>query len=117
MKTLIITLLMLSFFTGCSSVKKNEKYYQTIFCKKMNGIMEYRLKDKTRVDCLTSNFAIEVDWAKKWAEAVGQSLYYAESTNKKAAIALIASHKDERFIKRVKKLALKFDIKLFIIEK
>lgn len=116
---LILTILFL--FSACSfqkkPIKKNEKYYQTIFCKKNNGIMEYRLKDKTRVDCLTKKYAIEVDWARKWAEAIGQSLYYAQSTNKKAAIALIRSEKDVRFIKRVKKISNKFNIKIFIIEK
>lgn len=116
---LILTILFL--FTACSfsknTIKKNEKYYQTLFCKEKNGMMEHKLKDKTRVDCLTKKYAIEVDWAKKWAEAVGQSLYYSESTNKKAAIALICSEKDARFIRRVKKIANKFDIKIFIIEK
>lgn len=60
MKSLVISLLILSILTGCSSVKKNEKYYQTIFCEGLDGIIEYRLKDKTRVDCLTNEYAIEV---------------------------------------------------------
>ena len=50
---LIITLI----FTGCfqtqQNIKHHERYYQTQLCKKLNGVMEYRLKDKTRVDCLT----------------------------------------------------------------
>ncbi len=117
MKTITLIAFILSLLTACSSVKKNEKYYQTNFCEDLNGKIEYRLKDKTRVDCLTNDFAIEVDWAKKWAEAIGQSLYYSEMTNKKAAIALIASSKDKRFIKRAKRLSEKFDIKIFIIEK
>lgn len=117
MKNLLTLLFVLFSFTACSSVKKNEKYYQTIFCEKLDGVIEYKLKDKTRVDCLTDDYAIEVDWAKKWAEAVGQSLYYSEMTNKKPAIALISSSNDERFIYRVEKLAKKFDIKIFIIKK
>jgi hypothetical protein len=117
MKTLFITLFLLIFITACSSQKKNEKYYQTNFCEKLNGIIEYRLKDNSRVDCLTNNLAIEVDWAKKWPEAIGQSLYYSHMTNKKAAIALIASSKDDNFINRASTICKKFDIKIFIIEK
>jgi hypothetical protein len=79
--------------------------------------MEYRLKDKTRIDCLSSEYAIEVDWAKKWAEAIGQSLYYSLMTNKKPAIALIVDSNDERFINRAKLVASKFNIKIFTIIK
>jgi hypothetical protein len=79
--------------------------------------MEYRLKDNTRVDCITNKYAIEVDWAKKWAEAIGQSLYYAKMTNKQPAIGLICSKNDNRFKKRVLKIAKKYNIKLFFIKK
>ena len=48
-----------------------EKVYQKFFCNKMHGQMEYELTDKTRVDCLTSTYAIEVDFGKKWAESIG----------------------------------------------
>ena len=77
----IITLVMVTIlFFGCSSktTKHNERFYQTSLCNKLDGKMEVVLKDKTRVDCLTDEHAIEVDFAKKWAESIGQSLYYAE---------------------------------------
>lgn len=64
MKT-IFSFIMLILIYGCSSNKKNEKYYQTIFCEELNGKMEYILKDKSRIDCLTDKYAIEVDWARK----------------------------------------------------
>ena len=117
LKNLVILVFISLLIISCSSTKKNEKYYQTIFCNDLDGVMEYSLKDKTRVDCLTNNYAIEVDWGKKWAQAVGQSLYYSEMTNRKAGIALIISSKEKRFIKRVNKLANKFDIEIFIIKK
>jgi hypothetical protein len=53
------------------------------------GEDEVELPNKTRVDCLTPTHAIEADWAKKWYEAVGQSLYYASLTGKRAGILLI----------------------------
>jgi len=98
--------------------KKNEKYYQTILCKELGGRMEYVLSDRTRVDCLTDSYAIEVDFAKKWAEAVGQSLYYALMTHRKPGIGLIVDRvKDRKYLKRIKKLTRKYHIKLYEIAK
>jgi hypothetical protein len=79
--------------------------------------MEYRLFDKTRVDCLTDDYAIEVDFAKKWAESVGQSLYYADVTGKNPGVGLIVGKKDKRYLKRLNRLAKKYDIKVFVIKK
>lgn len=44
-------------------------------CNALDGKMEVVLKDKTRIDCLTAEYAIEVDFAKKGAEGIGQALY------------------------------------------
>jgi hypothetical protein len=97
--------------------KYNEKHYQTLICNNLGGIMEYRLADRTRVDCLTDDYAMEVDFAKKWAESIGQSLYYAHMTQKEPAVGLIVGKKDTRFLKRLEKVANKFSIKIFIIKK
>lgn len=99
------------------NVKKNEKYYQTKMCQELGGKIEYVLPDKTRVDCLTNEYAIEVDFAKKWAEAIGQSLYYAQITGKKPAIGFIVEDGDDRYIKRVKTVSEKFEIKIILLEK
>ena len=69
-----------------------ERYYQDTYCK---GIKEYVLPDRTRVDCLTDTHAIEYDFGRKWAEAIGQSLGYAFATNKKAGIVLILESKKD----------------------
>ncbi len=99
------------------SVKKDEKYYQTKMCSEFGGKMEYVLFDKARVDCLTNEYAIEVDFAKKWAEGIGQALYYAEITKKKPAVALIVGLDDEKYVNRIQTVADKFDIKIIILEK
>lgn len=79
--------------------KYKEKHYVEAYCK---GVTEYRLPDKTRVDCLTDEYAIEFDYANKWAESIGQSLYYAKMTGKKPAVAIIMkSPKDEKYISRI----------------
>ena len=51
--------------------------------------LEKHLPSGGRVDCLIPEYAIEVEWAKKWAEAVGQSLYYADATARKPEIILL----------------------------
>ena len=125
-KTSLLMLLLLIlaaagyFYFGTAPQKKHsEKYYQTQLCNELDGVMEQSLLDRTRVDCLTDEYAIEVDFAKKWAESVGQSLYYALMTEKKPAVGLIVrdSAKDKRRMKRLKVLAEKYHIKIFEIER
>lgn len=67
----------------------NEKYYQNKWCSQWNGKQEVRLLDFTRVDCVTKNYAVEFDFAKKWAECFGQATHYADITRKKPACILI----------------------------
>ena len=57
---------------------QNEAYYVNQWCTSDFGRKEVVLWDMTRVDCLAKDFAIEFDFAKKWAEAIGQSLYYSK---------------------------------------
>ena len=88
-----------------------EADYVNAYC---SGQIEYELPDRTRVDCLTDEYAIEFDWAKKWAEAIGQSLYYAKMTSKTPAIALIVKKPtDRKYIERIK--TVDQDIKIFVI--
>lgn len=76
---------------------KPEKEYQTDWCSD-RGKMEFVLPDKTRCDCLTATHAVEVDFGNKWAEAIGQSLYYAFKTGKRAGILLILEKpSDQRY--------------------
>ena len=82
----------------CNKEMKEKDYVQK-YCK---GTIEYVLGDKTRIDCLTDEYAIEYDWAHKWAESIGQSLYYARMTGKKPAVAIILKNpEDEKYIKRI----------------
>lgn len=93
-----------------------EAYYQTKWCNENKGQTEFELKDLTRVDCLTDTEAVEFDFANKWAECIGQSLYYGISTNKTPACALIIEQeKDKRYIERLQTVADKLGIKVYII--
>ena len=83
-----------------SSAKRQypERYYQEQWCKEHNGQAEVVLPDRTRCDCVTASYAIEFDFGNKWAEAIGQSLYYSLQTGKRAGIVLILeSEKDNKY--------------------
>jgi hypothetical protein len=77
----------------------HEKTYQQTWCDAAHGQTEVVLPDRTRVDCLTDRFAVEVDFADKWAEGIGQALHYGQMTGKPPAILLILEHpKQHRFL-------------------
>lgn len=86
-------------------------------CNEMSGDMEFVLSDSARVDCLTDEYAIEVDFAKKWAEGIGQALYYAKQTRRKPAVALIVDDGDERFINRLQSVSKEYGIKVILLRK
>lgn len=91
-----------------------EKYYQEAWCKQAGGVTEYRLDDGTRVDCLTDDYAIEFDFAPKWAESVGQALFYSLKTGKQPGVVLIMENDgDERYLDRLNALAVKYNIKVW----
>ena len=92
-----------------------EKYYQDQWCTPDFGRKEAILWDMTRVDCLAKDYAIEFDFAKKWAESIGQVLYYSKLTGKSPAVALIlTSPTDYKYVKRVERLDN--GIKIFLIK-
>ena len=92
-----------------------EMYYEDEWCTPDFGRKEVILWDMTRVDCMTKDYAIEFDFAKKWAEAIGQSLYYSKLTGKSPAIVLIlTSPTDYRYVKRIERLDN--GIKVFLIK-
>jgi len=91
MKCSLITILLI--LIAGKAIAQPEKYYQEKYCK---GVTEYVLHDRTRVDCLTEDHAIEYDFGKKWHQAIGQSLGYAFETGKKAGIVLIIN-KDSHY--------------------
>lgn len=81
-----------------------EKEYQQYWCEKQGGETEYALEDGTRVDCLLPNMAIEFDFAPKWAECIGQALYYGKKTDRNPVCILIMEEplKDEKYLNRLK---------------
>jgi hypothetical protein len=67
-----------------------ETYWQDIIQQEIGGEKEYRLDDGTRVDLLFEDKACEIDWANKWAEGIGQSIYYGLKTDRPPLVILLA---------------------------
>ncbi len=95
----------LSLTTSCQVLATRdhpEKWYQMQWCQEIYGQPEVILPDRTRCDCLTEHYAVEVEFADKWAEAVGQSLNYALESHRQAGIVLILeSPKDRKYLMRL----------------
>ena len=94
----------------------SESFYQEQYAKKLGGRTEVTMRDGTRCDILTETHAIEVDFADKWAEAIGQSLNYAMQTGKKAGIILVLKDRgDEKHLERLREMARHYsmDIDIF----
>ena len=99
MKTALIIIIVIIFILPAPILAKREhpeKWYQQKWCEAQKGRVEVVLSDGTRCDCLTDTHAIEFDFGSGWAEAVGQSAYYAIQTGKKAGIVLILETMEDR---------------------
>lgn len=92
-----------------------EKEYQEAWCKAAGGVTEYVLDDGARVDCLTEEFAIEFDFAEKWAESAGQALFYGLKTGRKSGVVLIMENgaADDRYLNRLGHLARRYEFAIW----
>ena len=96
---------------GLCLAKQPESHYQRKWCEAQHGRTEVRLPDRTRVDCILDTHAVEVDFARKWAEAIGQSLHYSRMTGKRAGILLIMlSPKDQKHLDRLLNVVQHFNL-------
>jgi len=98
---------MLAFsFTQAAAAVFPERAYQSAWCNRHGGVMEVVMFDRTRLDCLLPEYAVEVDFAHKWAEAIGQAMHYARLTGKPPGILLIIeSPDDEKHLMRLRETA------------
>ena len=99
MRYALLTLLLLS---TAAYAGKHESEYTRIWCTAHDGEQEYTLIDKARVDCLTKDYAIEVDRPERWAESIGQALFYAASTGRRAGIVMIMGADSDRYMRRLR---------------
>lgn len=88
------------------SIPGTVKWRETKWTKKIAEKMglnpkintEVRLADRSRCDITTEKFAIEVEWASKWKEAVGQAIHYALLTGKKPGVIILGKSTDKKDI-------------------
>ena len=95
-KLLIVLILVLLPAVASAKNLHPERWYQEKWCTEHGGQVEVILLDRTRCDCLTETHAIEFDFGRKWAEAIGQALYYGIQTGKKPGIVLILEKETDR---------------------
>ena len=74
---------------GAGPAFGTERYWQDIVHEVTGGEKEYRLDDGTRVDLLLREYACEIDWSNKWAEGIGQAIYYSKKTGKEPLVLLL----------------------------
>ena len=103
------------FFAGASASAGShlhlEKGYQTFWCDRHAGLSEVVLPDRTRCDCITKTHAIEFDFGSKWAESIGQALYYSMQTGKRAGVVLILENKgDYKYWIRLNSVVQRYDL-------
>ena len=95
----------------------SEKSINELWCSDQGGVTEYRTSYGTYVDCLTDLYAIEAEYDYNWKESIGQSLHYAEATNRSAAILLILRSKSTvNYLEQLNAVIDKYDlpIKVFV---
>lgn len=82
-----------------------EPYYSAQIAADANGVAEFRLRDGRRVDVLTDDYAIEVEWPEKWPEAIGQSVGYAIETKKQPCVYLLyTGPQDDTYVSQCRKV-------------
>ncbi len=102
-RSLICLLLLLPTLVSARPHLHKEKFYADRWCFSHQGEREVLLPDYSRVDCVTRDYVIEVEFARKWAEAVGQVLYYgAKSGRKKGIVLILERAKDKKYLRRLK---------------
>ena len=108
----IVVLFLVFLSSNCFAGRLHpEKWYQEKWCRDQGGQVEVVLPDRTRCDCVTETHAIEFDFGNKWAEAIGQSLYYSLQTGKRAGIVLILEGiKDRKYWIRMNSTIKHFDL-------
>ncbi len=112
--TLVSVLLLTSITSG--QQYPNELEAVSAIAEKYNAQEEVKLWDHTRVDLLSATHAYEVDWSHKYAEGVGQALYYGVLTNRQPSLILLVRdiNKEQRFVYRAQIACQAADVELHL---
>lgn len=90
---------------GAQSRHRPERVWSTAWCEQVGGASAgVVLSDGTVPDCMTGTHAIEVDFARKWYEGVGQALHYARMSGLRPGLLLVVEDvaRDCKYIQRAR---------------
>ncbi len=87
-KESILTQILLSLVTLSCQAQTYESDFVKLIQKELGGEREVSITSGY-IDLLTREYAIEVEFANKWKQAIGQALWYGLQSNKKPGIVLI----------------------------
>lgn len=111
-----LTLLpMLVVITQAQVTELSELAYNAKLAVAFNGQASVTMPDGTECDLVTSTHAIEIEWATKPYEAIGQALHYAEQTDLKPGIIVLVKDPNKEFKQLIRLAVLcgKHNIKLW----
>lgn len=84
--------------TATQPHKMQDADYVKIVCDAKSGQTEVR-RLGSRADCVSENEAIEVEYAHKWSEGIGQAERYGKVFSRKPVLVLVLEQPDhERFV-------------------
>ena len=94
-----------------------ESVYQNKVRDLLKAVGQVKLRSGKVVDLMDKNYAYEVDYVHKWAEAIGQSLQYAMESNRLPAIVFIyyLPH-DNVLLNSVLPLLIRLDVLVLTID-
>lgn len=100
----VVALVFVAFTSAANAKHKHlESWYADALAVELSAKTEVRMRNGTRCDVLSSTHSVEVEFAEKWCESIGQALNYASQTGRRGAVALILeSDSDERFLVRLR---------------
>lgn len=126
---LLLTILLLAAIANAAPVHEigNPERRETELCKELVPRLnqerggkwetEHRLWDGTRVDLLSDEYAVEVDYAGKWAKCIGQALYYGHVTDRQPVCLLLAAGTTENhFVYRCQTVCEAHGIQLWVVQ-
>jgi len=80
------------------SAQERESDYQKLIHQALGGKREVAV-ESGYVDILTETHAIEVEFANKWKQAIGQALWYGLQTEHKPGIVLVKEYaSDQKYV-------------------
>lgn len=89
MRTIPVFLFVLLMFSSTvTSAQESEDDYADLIQEHLGGEREVAVTSGF-IDLLTTEYAIEVEFARKWKQAIGQALWYGLQTSKTPGIVLI----------------------------